>query len=537
MWAKLMALLAASYGLAATATNEQAVAHLKSLDTATVGQLKDALVADQVDADFVASVIAGKIAPGKDKADEPATAQLRDRIITDDGDKLLAMEGKRVAQLRQLGSVLKVPDAVVEKQIAAGSNALDARTAFLKHLSDNSKPITGGAGTATIEVGVDQNIASLRLAIPDAIRIRAGGTVAQPHARVAQLRGLTMAMMYAHYLAALGMQDAFMLPPVKLVDLMSPRSLKAHDPKVAQLAQSTSDFSSILADTINKTLRASYKDAPKTWPIWAKRVTNPDFKTIRRAVLSESATPVARNQGGEIKYSTLTDGSETYNLAEYVSGIKITRQAMINDDLSAFNDIPTKQIMACARLEDDIAYAILTANAALADTGALFNATAITTTGGHANLVSSGTALSVAALAATEQLLSAQKGLKNAALLELKLKFLLVPGSKYRTAQQLLTSTVDPAKSNAAVNPFAGEGIVIVPSQRLEASSATAWYGLADFRTGQIDTIEVCFLEGEEEPVLKQETDFDTEDLKLAVRHTVAAKAIDFRGMVKNNGA
>jgi hypothetical protein len=59
----------------------------------------------------------------------------------------------------------------------------------------------------------------------------------------------------------------------------------------------------------------------------------------------------------------------------------------------------------------------------------------------------------------------------------------------------------------------------------------------ADYRDGQIDTIEVCFLADEPEPVAKQETDFDTEDVKFAIRHTVAAKAIDFRGMTKQAGA
>jgi hypothetical protein len=37
--------------------------------------------------------------------------------------------------------------------------------------------------------------------------------------------------------------------------------------------------------------------------------------------------------------------------------------------------------------------------------------------------------------------------------------------------------------------------------------------------------------------VLKQEIDFDTDDMKFAVRHTVAAKAIDYRGLYKNAGA
>jgi hypothetical protein len=39
-------------------------------------------------------------------------------------------------------------------------------------------------------------------------------------------------------------------------------------------------------------------------------------------------------------------------------------------------------------------------------------------------------------------------------------------------------------------------------------------------------TVKLFFLRGEETPQLKQETDFDTDDMKMAVRHTLVAKAI-----------
>ena len=42
------------------------------------------------------------------------------------------------------------------------------------------------------------------------------------------------------------------------------------------------------------------------------------------------------------------------------------------------------------------------------------------------------------------------------------------------------------------------------------------------------------FLESEQSPVLKQETEWDTDDLKVAVRHCVAAKAVDYRGLYKD---
>ena len=65
-------------------------------------------------------------------------------------------------------------------------------------------------------------------------------------------------------------------------------------------------------------------------------------------------------------------------------------------------------------------------------------------------------------------------------------------------------------------------------------TDAATWYMAGD--PNQIDTVEVCFLEDEQTPQLKQETEFDTGDAKFAITHVVAAKAIEYRGVYKNAG-
>jgi hypothetical protein len=506
---KLKARLISEYGLSPSSTDEQAQAFFNSLAPERKG-------ADGV-------TLAAKAPP----APAPAVAVLDPEDDDDDDDaKFIAREKKRTGQLAQLGAMLKVPDALVQQHVGLGSSIKDARTAFLEHVKTEAKPLLA------IKVGDDQNFASLCAAMPDAILLRGNVKVDKPHERAQKLRGQGVIDMGRHFLSAAGVKDAYELSRMRIAELLlSGRELRRHNSGAyAMLAESTSDFSSILADTINKTLRNQYQDAPKTWPTWAKMATNPDFKQITRAALSEAPTLVKRTEGGEIKYSTFTDAKETYQLAEYVSGVKITRQAMINDDLGAFTSTPQKQINACARLEDDLAYQVLTVNANMNDGVALFHAT-------HSNLIAAGGgAPTVATLAATEKLLKKQKGPKGAARLELRARFLLVPTSIYRATQQLISSQVDPAKNNAAQNPFFNEGIVIVPSARLDDASAVVWYLMTDYRDGQVDTAEVCFLDDETQPVARQETEFDTEDVKFAIRHTVAAKAIDWRGMVQNPG-
>lgn len=511
---KLKQYLQANHQLAADASDEDAQ------------QVFDGLSADdQAKANAAASL----------SANAPAAnaTHLRNQVVTDEGDRLLAAEGKRVAQLQQLGTLLRVPAEVVAKAISDNMNVIDGKAAFLKHLSDTATPVAG-----SIRVGADANAVSMRGALSDAIRLRAGCRIEKPHDRASQLRGLPLIDMGRQYLSAHGVSEAFAMTQVDVWKaLFAPRSYMGDNSyRFAQLAQSSDSFTNITLDAANKSLRQAYLDGQATWTAWARRATAPDFKNINRIALSDSPGLVSRSEGGPISYVTMADSKETYVLTEYTGGIRLTRQAIINDDLDAFGRIPQLQGAAARRKEDDVCYTVITANAAMADTGLLFNATAVTTAGGHANYTSSGTAISVTSLGVGRKTMRVQTGPKGA-YLNLMPRFLLVPAALEALADQYTSSQFVPALSSS-VNPFMQGGktpLTPIIEPRLDANSATAWYLAAS--NDQIDTIEVCFLQDEPEPVLKQEVDFDTDDVKFAVRHTVAAKAIDFRGLYKNAGA
>lgn len=450
----------------------------------------------------------------------PAQMAARRQVVTDNGDAELAREGKRVTQVNQLAAILKVPAEVTSLAVAHGDDVIQAKARFLKHLSETARPIHA------VKVGEDKNRASLRASLSDAILIRAGQKVEKPHERATQLSGLTLIDMGRQYLAANGVSEAMQVSRSRVWEMLA--RPQQYGGQYAMLAQSTDSFANITLDAVNKSLRTEYGLAPSTWNIWARRATAPDFKNINRIALSDVPGLVARSEGGEIKYNVLSDSKETYTLAEYTNGIRLTRQAIINDDLDAFSRIPRAQATTAKQLEDDVCYAILTANAALADTVALFHAS-------HSNLGTAG-AISVTTLGEARKLMRVQEGPKGNKL-NLSPKFLLVPAALETLADQF-TSANYVAAVQTTINPFANNGrtpLVPVVEARLDDSSATAWYVAAD--NSRIDTVEVCFLMDEPEPVLKQETDFDTDDIKFAVRHTTAAKAIDYRGLVKNAGA
>ena len=290
--------------------------------------------------------------------------------------------------------------------------------------------------------------------------------------------------------------------------------------------EGTSDLPSVLAAVTNKTLRDAYMSAPRTFTGWARETSAPDFKTINRVNLSDAPALEKVNENGEFRRGAVTDGKETYQLATVGKVIGITRQAIINDDLSAFTRLPVMFANAAANYESDTVYGILTANAALADAVALFEATT------HKNLTGTGTALSVTSLGIGRALLRKQTT-PSGAVMNLTPKFLVVPAALQTIAEQYSSTNYVAAKSSD-YNPFAG-AVEVVTEARLDANSATAWYLFASY--DQVDTVEYCYLEGQNGVYIETRIGFDVDGMELKARLDFAAKAIDYRGVYKNAGA
>ncbi len=287
---------------------------------------------------------------------------------------VLAAETRRAETIRALARVLKAPPEAAEQQVALGATTKEARMALLNALKNSHRPLN------PVSVGHDQTVDMLAAVIPQAVQLRAGVRLEKPHEIALKWRHLSVVDLARRYLAQAGVRDADTMSREKIIAMAVGQKYRG---RFAMLAESIGDFPSLLLDAINKTLRQAYLDAKPTWTEFARRNTAPDFKNIHRVLLSESPSLVSRAQGGEVTFQNMTDGGETYQLGEYVGGIKLTRQAIINDDLDAFGRIPLLQGNACSRLEEDLTYAVLTGNPAMADGNAIFSAA-------HLNITAAG---------------------------------------------------------------------------------------------------------------------------------------------------
>lgn len=288
---------------------------------------------------------------------------------------------------------------------------------------------------------------------------------------------------------------------------------------------STSDFANLLANVAAKRLRAAYDLAPQSWKRIGRQSNNPDFKA--KSVVQLSAAPAFKQvrEGQEYSYGGLTDGVEQYALATYGRIIAITRQTLINDDLSAFDRLPMLLGRAAADLEATTFWNVLLNNAAMSDTVALFHAT-------HGNLLT-GSAVDETNLALAEKALRDQRGFaaKSAdrEYLNLTPRF-LVTGSAYKVSAQKMLTAVQ-ATATSGVNVFAGTMELIAEAR----VTGNKWFTVADPAT--IDTVEYAYLEGEEGVFTEQRVGFEVDGIEIKGRLDFAAKAIDWRGMTYNPGA
>jgi hypothetical protein len=432
---------------------------------------------------------------------------------------------QRAATILDLCTRHKLPQ-IAFGLIAGGKTVDEARAAVLDEIAKNDSA-TGGhlnvRGIQTVADEFETRQAGMAEALLSRVDARAALT---DNGR--QYRGMSLMEMGRDLLESRGVQTRGMDRMTLAGQILTHRSGGM---------MTSSDFGSLLQNIATKRLRNSYEENTPSYQRWARRAPDaPDFKSMSVVNLAGAPDLLQVNEHGEFKYGAMTDGKETYALVTSGRIVSISRQALINDDLRGFDRLVAAFGNSAARLENRTAYSILTTNAALADTGNLFNATAVTTAGGHANLTGTGTAISVTSLGVARTMMRLQKGLQSEEL-NLTPAFLIVPATQEALAYQYTSANYVPATA-ATVNEFrAGGRTAVEPIVEaiLDANSTTAWYLAAN--SGAIDTVEYCYLQGAAGPVIESEMGFEVDGISWKCRLDFAAKAIDFRGLYKNVGA
>ena len=294
------------------------------------------------------------------------------------------------------------------------------------------------------------------------------------------------------------------------------------DRMIRASAHTTSDFPLILENSLNKVLLDRYQMAQPTYQAVSRRR---DFRDFREAPMLRSGDfpmPKLLGEGGNIKYGTIGEGKEVAQLFTYASGLRITRQTIINDDLGALDDAMRDYGSVISRMEETAFYAAML-TASLRSGTAIFHAS-------HNNLAGAGAVINKASVSAARAAIRKQKGFDSASL-NLAPSILLVGPDKETEAESLVAEIT--ATTTDDVNVFSRKLQVIVTNE----ITGNAWYVLADPNSAGGEIWTHGFLQGNAAPIVRTENTFGTDGMAMEIIHDFGFGAVDYRGGYKNPGA
>ena len=432
-------------------------------------------------------------------ADAQAKARMETTMNEMNTDALQA-ERTRSTEIMALGQEFDIMDQAREA-VTKGTTVQDFQSAVLKSVREARTQ----APAFRVEAGAT-DAEKFRAAAEESILMRGGLAPAKDNA----LAAMTLRELARECLTRSGQ-----------------RNLGNNLPAIIGRALTSSDFPKILANASNKSLLTGYEQAEETWMQWCATGAANDFKTHSVVRPSEIGDLNEVREMEEYQYATRSEAQEQFTIATYGNLFAISRQAIINDDLGALTTIPQGHGEAAARKVGDVAYSVLTANAAMGDGVDLFDAT-------HDNVAGTAGAVAIATLSAGIAAMKTQKDILGLRNLNIRPRFFLAPVALEGACEQIFLSNFEgtQAAPNKA-NPYTGNYFARVYDPRLDLDSEKAWY-LAGPKG---KTVTVFFLNGVQSPYLESREGFSVDGVEYKVRIDCGAKAVDWRALYRNEGA
>lgn len=302
---------------------------------------------------------------------------------------------------------------------------------------------------------------------------------------------------------------------------------KNKEQRVILALHTTSDFPYLLGDVANKLLLPAYNAAMPTYKAIAAQKTFNDFKATKFLRLGDFPNLLEVKESAEIQLGTISESKESVTLATYARRLSVSRQMLINDDLSAFADMATLIGRRVPAFENALVYAVLAQNTytgpTMSDGFALFDNT------NHGNYTSSGTAVNLP----KEIGLSAAMMQKQVGLDGIKLNLvptILLVGPDNTVAADQVTTSITP-NDTAKVNKI-GPTLTRVSDANV---SSTKWYLFAN--PTEAPVLVWGSLPGQNGPMVATQQGWETSGVEIKVERDFATGAIDYRGATLNAGA
>jgi len=318
----------------------------------------------------------------------------------------------------------------------------------------------------------------------------------------------------------------------------------------AQFQLSTTNFTTLVKNALNKALIRhwdGFGNAGYNW--WKPIVSVEHFDSLNDVTWMLFGTvgslPTVA-EGAEYTPLVIADNGETSSFIKKGGYVGLTLEAIDRDNIGALKQMPKELAFAAIRELSGLISAIFTANSGvgptLADTGALFNATAVSTAGGHKNLLTTALGTDYSAWEAMAGAMYAQPMLVSNGTgyigtgkpMALDPKYCLVPRALRGQANNLFLNRQN---GYGVDNMWYGQ---VLPITVPDWTDVTDWAAVADpaimpgIMVGErFGLVPQVFVAGNDtDPAV-----FMNDESRIKVRSFLAVGVADFRPLAKNNVA
>jgi len=434
-----------------------------------------------------------------------------------------AAERTRVTEIRSAVAKAGIDAKIAEKLIADGVAIDAARAQIIDAMAEKQAAEQPNIrGQLRVESGDDRWIEGARNWIFEKASVR---HLVDKDKKLdgGEFRGLRMVDLARMSLERHGVDTRGMLP-MELVGMAMTRG---------SAYNGVSDFAVLLESAMHKTLLGAYATVADTWRRFCAVGSVSDFRAHNRYRLGSFGTLDALNEHGEYKNKQIPDGAkESITATTKGNIIGLTRQAIINDDMGAFNSLAARFGRAAALSVEVDVYAALALNSgagpALADGNPVFY-----NRGTGKNNITTSAALTAAALDLDRQAMASLTDISGNEYLDLRPEVMLVPLTLGSTAREInkMEFNEESNKQNRRPNSVRDLFRDIVDTPRI---SGNRRYLFADPNIAPV--IEVAFLDGQQTPFMDNQNGWRVDGVEWKVRLDYGVAGVGYEGAITNAG-
>lgn len=222
--------------------------------------------------------------------------------------------------------------------------------------------------------------------------------------------------------------------------------------------EEASTLASVIKNAMNVMIANDYSMQHR-W--YEPLVTTEEVDTIDQATLVRTFgldTLDVVNKGDAYTEAVQEDEEETATFVKRGNFVGVPIEDLMQDKIAYFRTLPRRLANTWYNTLSSLTAAVFTVNSSagpvLTDSGALFNATAVGTTGGHANLLTAALSYTNFSSARTAMRKQTDQPLGGGEKLQISPRFLLVPEDLETTANTIRNSEQIPGSANNDMNQF-----------------------------------------------------------------------------------